>query len=273
MILGWRCMIFLISWYVIHGHKIAVARARNQSIAIKAAPEKYLGILNSMCRVVQHAETHYYVILEGLYSDSDIVLIAYKYPNITRVKYNMEIVSQLHGIEAGMLQNRARRAELLEVYGTAKGYLMWTISSTYFCDNALTTITNIATLADKIMHWVSQYRPASTSSSYACANYCFYHKPNEITIEFCIYVYTRSGNDCNMQYTKDTYDMAKKLLTYSVSYDTIGGCATLFNTGSSVVYVKWRRDGSSYSNSTIWCQHAAGWGGPAPVQYISSLSS
>ncbi|KAK9493536.1 hypothetical protein V1508DRAFT_415766 [Lipomyces doorenjongii] len=93
---------------------------------------------------------------------------------------------------------------------------------------------------------------------------CFYYEPNDSAYEYCLYTYIRAHDQCSMIEIDNLVKVTEDMLGVASSRNELGGCATIFNTGSSVVYVKWSRHGSSLRMGSIWCERVVGWGVPAP---------
>ncbi|KAJ8098169.1 hypothetical protein POJ06DRAFT_258737 [Lipomyces tetrasporus] len=99
----------------------------------------------------------------------------------------------------------------------------------------------------------------------SCNTRCFYYKPYDYTYyEYCMYMYVRSGHKCTMFEISDLERRTNDMLRTKSMTGEVGACAIIFNTGSSVVYVKWTRHGSSLRIDKIDCEPAVGWAAPNP---------
>ncbi|KAK9367588.1 hypothetical protein V1509DRAFT_566485 [Lipomyces kononenkoae] len=156
-----------------------------------------------------------------------------------------------------------KRYNWLEIVNRAKGYIVNTIVSGTSSENIVSTVTSVFAIADNVFNWIT----------YAiCDTNCFYYKPDDETFQYCLYKYTKGGNSCSMAGSQDLKQIVTDLLSYTLSTDEVGACATIFNLGSTVVYIKWRRAGSGLGFDNIWCERVIGWGAPNPYSSSSSLS-
>ncbi|KAK9237467.1 hypothetical protein V1525DRAFT_162628 [Lipomyces kononenkoae] len=131
--------------------------------------------------------------------------------------------------------------------GKARSYIVNTLSSYFGSSDVIHTITDCT-------------KP--------CNTHCFTIKENGYYYNFCFYVFTKYGNSCSFYNTEDLIDATVAAIQdQKISYRgslKVGSCATIYKSGSSVIYVKWKLSGSDVYFENIWCEGVEGWGVPSP---------
>ncbi|KAK9480746.1 hypothetical protein V1514DRAFT_324359 [Lipomyces japonicus] len=132
-------------------------------------------------------------------------------------------------------------------------------------NDILQSINNTVSIASSIMKWVSFSNKVSTDQFEVCNTYSWSGlKVGGDSYDIEAFIYTVSKNECNMQHsTAVEWAIRQAFEQKPVAYDT-GDCLTLFNSESSVMYIKRRREGSNTSYGEIYCARVNGWGAPSP---------
>lgn len=101
--------------------------------------------------------------------------------------------------------------------------------------------------------------------NYGCNTKC-YELPDASDIVYCLYRYTKDRSNCETQ--DSTIIQIKEDLQIitpdKINDEGIGGCTSLLDTSTSVIYIKWIIAGHGVALSDIYCEAVEGFDTPEP---------
>lgn len=109
----------------------------------------------------------------------------------------------------------------------------------------------------------------STTPHAVCNTVCFSQTASDYMYDYCVYSYTTSGQRCTFSVTQELRDgIVNAIQVNQMQYgnlELIGSCMTIFNSGSTVAYVKYVRSGSDIYLNALQCEAESRWGVPSPL--------
>ncbi|KAK9366865.1 hypothetical protein V1509DRAFT_208160 [Lipomyces kononenkoae] len=179
---------------------------------------------------------------------------------------NNEYLSQvMHAVNNGQ-QDRRRWNYYI---GRARSYIVNTVSNHFGSSDVIHKITDGAAITSYNFEVINRYlwRTSETVSK-PCNTDCSTIEENGYSYNFCFYIFTKYGESCSFYNTEDLIDATiAAIQDEKISYRgslKVGACATIYNSSSSVIYVKWKLLGSETYFEDIWCEGVEGWRVPNP---------